>query len=182
MRACTRSDSSSGYVRVAAAGNARTTRSTPTGNSTRCVRTMWRKRRRTLLRTTALPTALETTNPARDDGWTPSARAGSDGACGAGTTRCTTSAPRAARRPPRTVAEKSSRRRRRSAAASTGIPVTSGRKGDATLSPTGREDRAPGAGAHAQPEAVGLRTPAVVRLVGALAHVRHSVFICPASL
>ena len=35
-----------------------------------------------------------------------------------------------------------------------------------------REDGAPGAGAHAQPETVGLRAPAVVRLVGALAHVR----------
>jgi hypothetical protein len=58
--------------------------------------------------------------------------------------------------------------------------LTSGRKIGAALGPAGREDRAPGAGAHAQPEAVGLRTPTVVRLVGALAHVRHSVFICPA--
>jgi len=55
---------------------------------------------------------------------------------------------------------------------------TLGRETVATLGPTGREDRATGAGAHAQPEAVGLRTPAVVRLIGALAHVRHSVFVC----
>ena len=48
---------------------------------------------------------------------------------------------------------------------------TLGRKAVATLGPTGREDRATGARTHTQPEAVGLRTPAVVRLVGALAHV-----------
>jgi hypothetical protein len=59
--------------------------------------------------------------------------------------------------------------------------LTSGREGGATLGPAGRQDRAPGAGAHAQPEAVGLRAPTVVRLEGALAHVRHSVFICPTS-
>ena len=41
------------------------------------------------------------------------------------------------------------------------------------------EDGAAGPGAHAQPEAVGLRAPAVVRLVGALAHVRLSVFVRP---
>src|SRR5262249_51072772 len=46
--------------------------------------------------------------------------------------------------------------------------LTSGRELGAALGPAGREDRAPGAGAHAQPEAVGLRTPTVVRLVGAL--------------
>src|SRR2546421_452254 len=50
-------------------------------------------------------------------------------------------------------------------------PATSGRELGAALGPAGREDRPPRAGAHAQPEAVGLRAPAVVRLEGALAHV-----------
>ena len=51
----------------------------------------------------------------------------------------------------------------------------SGRQAGATLGATGRDDGAAGPGAHTQPEAVGLRAPAVVRLVGALAHVRLSV-------
>jgi hypothetical protein len=47
----------------------------------------------------------------------------------------------------------------------------SGRKAVAPLGAARRQDRTAGAGAHAQPEAVGLRAPAVVRLEGALAHV-----------
>ena len=46
----------------------------------------------------------------------------------------------------------------------------SGRQLVAALAPTASQDGAPGAGAHAQPEAVGLRTSTVVRLEGALAH------------
>ena len=49
----------------------------------------------------------------------------------------------------------------------------SGRSGGQTgaaLAAAGREDRATGAGAHTQAEAVGLRATAVVRLEGALAH------------
>ena len=46
----------------------------------------------------------------------------------------------------------------------------SGRQTGATLAPAVRDDRAAGAGPHAQPKAVGLRAPAVVRLEGALAH------------
>ena len=97
--------------------------------------------------------------------------------------RWTTTAPRPARRPPRTAAAKSVLRRSRCAAASTTAhvprtgPVGSGRQGGATLGATAREDGTAGTGAHAQPEAVGLRAPAVVRLVGALAHVRLSVFV-----
>src|SRR5690606_11942697 len=60
----------------------------------------------------------------------------------------------------------------------------SGRELGATLATAGREDRATGAGAHAQPEAVGLGTTPVVRLEGPLAHEvleerrgRHTV--CP---
>ncbi len=48
----------------------------------------------------------------------------------------------------------------------------SGRQPVAALGAAGRDDGAAGAGTHAQPETVGLRTPAVVRLVGALAHVK----------
>jgi hypothetical protein len=45
----------------------------------------------------------------------------------------------------------------------------SGRQLGATLAPTGRNDRAAGAGTHAQPEPVGPRTATVVRLERALA-------------
>lgn len=54
----------------------------------------------------------------------------------------------------------------------TGLAVGSSRQLAAALGPAGRQDGAAGTGAHAQPEAVGLGTPAVVRLVGALAHVK----------
>ena len=50
--------------------------------------------------------------------------------------------------------------------------VGSGRQLVAALGTAGRKDGTPGPGAHAQPEAVGLGTPAVVRLVSALAHVK----------
>ena len=61
----------------------------------------------------------------------------------------------------------------------TSRPAGSGRQAGAALGAAGREDRTAGPGAHAQPEAVGLRAPTVVRLVGALAHVRLSVFVRP---
>lgn len=50
--------------------------------------------------------------------------------------------------------------------------VGSGRQLAAALGTAGGEDGAAGPGAHAQPETVGLGAPAVVRLIGALAHVR----------
>ena len=50
-----------------------------------------------------------------------------------------------------------------------------GREPGAALGPAGGEDGPAGPGAHAQPEAVGLRAAAVVRLEGALAH-RRSLF------
>jgi len=172
-----RSSPSSTKLRPDADGNARTTRSVPEGRSARCDRTRWRRRRLTLLRTTAPPTVLETTNPARAGGSLPRARAGlsrSSRLVDVRIARCTTMPPRATRRPALIVAANSSRRRRRSAAASTGLLR---REAGATLGPAVREDRAAGTGAHAQPEAVGLRATAVVRLIGALAHVRHSVFM-----
>ena len=50
--------------------------------------------------------------------------------------------------------------------------ATSGRKALTALSTTGGEDGTTGASAHAQPKAVGLCAPAVVRLERALAHSR----------
>src|SRR3954470_5758706 len=72
---------------------------------------------------------------------------------------------RPARRPDRTTVVNSGRRRRRACAGS-----TSGGELLATLAPTTGEDRPARAGAHPQPEAVGLGPAAVVRLERALAH------------
>src|SRR5688500_17167230 len=72
---------------------------------------------------------------------------------------------RPARLPNRTTAVNSGRRRRRACAGS-----TSGGELLATLAPTAGEDRPARAGTHPQPEAVGLRPAAVVRLARALAH------------
>src|ERR1700759_2575474 len=72
---------------------------------------------------------------------------------------------RPARRPDRTTAVNSGRRRRRARAGN-----TSGGELLAALAPPAGDDRPAGAGAHPQPEAVGLRPAAVVRLVRALAH------------
>src|ERR671917_2651216 len=72
---------------------------------------------------------------------------------------------RPARRPDRTTAVNSGRRRRRACAGN-----TSGGEVLATLAPTAGEDRPARAGTHPQPEAVGLRPTAVVRLERALAH------------
>jgi len=167
-RAASRSVPSVWKDAEADAGSARTTSRPPSGRSARRVRTRWRSRRRTLLRTTALPTALDTTKPAR----------AVEACAGSSRSRWTTTVPRPARRPPRTAAAKSVLRRSRCAAASTTTwasgPTSfgSGRQLVAALGATGSEDGATGTGAHAQPETVGLRAPAVVRLVGALAHVR----------
>ena len=93
----------------AAAGSARTTNRAPAGRVGSSGRTRCRSRRRTLLRTTALPTALDTTKPAR-----------AVEACAATSrSRWTTKVPRPARRPPRTAAAKSVLRRSRCAAGST---------------------------------------------------------------
>src|SRR3954447_1465375 len=72
---------------------------------------------------------------------------------------------RPARGPGPTTAGDSGRRRRRACAGS-----TSGGELLATLAPTTGEDRPARAGAHPQPEAVGLGPAAVVRLERALAH------------
>src|ERR671927_837583 len=72
---------------------------------------------------------------------------------------------RPARLPDRTTAVNSGRRRRRACAGS-----TSGGELLATLAPTAGDDRPARAGAHPQPETVGLGPAAVVRLERALAH------------
>jgi len=53
---------------------------------------------------------------------------------------------------------------------SSGFRATSGRQALTALSATSGKNRTAGPGAHAQPETVGLRTAAVVRLERALAH------------
>jgi hypothetical protein len=104
-RAASRSAARVSYDRSAAPGCARTTRCVPEGRVARRSRTRWRRRLRTLFRTTALPIARDTTNPALVDvsAWP----------------TCTTTAPRPARRPERIAAANSLRRLRRCPAAST---------------------------------------------------------------
>src|SRR3954470_18274027 len=72
---------------------------------------------------------------------------------------------RPTRRPDRTTAVNSGRRRRRACAGS-----TSGGELLAALAPTAGDDRPARAGAHTQPEAVGLGPTTVVRLERALPH------------
>jgi hypothetical protein len=161
------------YDAETAAGSARTTSSDPGGSDASRGRTRWRRRRRTLLRTTALPTVLDTTKPAR----------AGEACAGSSRSRWTTTVPRPTRRPPRTAAAKSVLRRSRCAAASTttchSAPTSLGscRQLVAALGAASGDNGTAGPGTHAQPETVGLRAPTVVRLVGALAHVRNSVFV-----
>jgi len=107
----TRSSSaaSSDWRAVAARGFARTTSRVPAGSDPIRPRISSRSRRRTLLRTTAPPTAPLTMNPARGGSADPS-----------WTSRYPVSRARPARRPPRTAAVKSARRRIRAAAGSKG--------------------------------------------------------------
>lgn len=164
LSAASRSAPSSRKDRPAATGCARTTSRVPGANkgsrsATRC----WR-RRRTWLRTIAPPTPRPTTKPAR----------GEESVVAAGSLYTwTTRSGRPLRRPRRTASANSGRRRSREATGSTRTPLlpgASGRQFGATLAAPCREDRPACAGAHAQPEPVRLRTTAVVRLKGALAH------------
>ena len=151
-----RSSPSSADVASAAGGSALTTTMAPGGSSPRRGASRWRSRRLTRWRTTEPPTALLTTNPAR--GAPPSA-----GQC-----MWTTSLDRPLRHPRRRTATNSSRRVSRNPAGSTG-PAGSGGEPLAALATAGRDDGAPGAGAHPQPEAVRTGPAAVVGLEGALA-------------
>ena len=155
-----RSSASTDDGASAAGGNARTTSRAPAGRSSSRSRTRWRSRRATRCRTTDPPTARLTTNPARGRG--------SVGSGAVGRSRCTTSRGRPPRRPRRMVEANSSRRVSREPAGSTGAGG-SGREPLAALTAATGEDRAPGPGAHPQPETVRTRAAAVVRLEGALA-------------
>jgi hypothetical protein len=156
-----RSAARSAWQAVAARGAARTTRRLPPGSAPRYPRTRWRRRRLTLFRTTAEPTARLTTNPTRAGSWL---------------FPCTNRWPETRRLParlPHRVADaKSARRRIRAAAGSMGIHHRPASDADARapLPAPGREDRAARPGAHAQPETMRLRPAAVVRLKCTLAH------------
>ena len=149
--------------RPAAGGSARTTRIEPAGSRSSRSRTRWRSRRTVRCRTTELPTALPTTKPTR-----------AVGAAHPGQVRRTGSARPGCRDRLAATADgavKSSRRVSRAggreARASPAAVRPRARRGPCAA---GGEDGAAGTGAHAQPEAVGLGAPAVVRLEGALAH------------
>ena len=111
----------------------------------------------TRLRVTALPTALDTTKPARDGGLC-LARA------------CTTRVGLPTRTPLRTTERNSSEARSRWGAGNTAAGVTSAGEADAALATTVRQDGATGAGAHAEAEAMGAAATPVARLESALAH------------
>ncbi|MDT7714889.1 MAG: hypothetical protein QOH09_881 [Pseudonocardiales bacterium] len=168
-----RSSPSAALLAPADDGSARTTTSDPAGRVANRDRMRWRNRRCTRCRTTAPPTVRPTTNPTLGPSVALTA-----GLTGAGVSvaptraRCTTTEPRAARRPRCTPVAKSSRRVSRAAAGSNArYPAREGlgRQLDATLAAPGRQDRAPGAGTHAQPEPVGPRAATVVRLERTLA-------------
>jgi hypothetical protein len=91
----------------AAAGNARTTTNTPSGNAANRARIRCRSRRCTRCRTTELPTVRPTTKPTCGRDSTTSAEA-----------TCTTTEPQPIRRPRRTAVAKSARRVSRLAAGS----------------------------------------------------------------
>jgi hypothetical protein len=86
-----------------------------------------------------------------------------------GTRTCITTSVRPARRPCRSTVEKSSRWVNRAAAGSTVCRGPSGGQLLPALAATRGQDRPAGAGPHPEPEAMGARTTAVVRLKGALA-------------
>ena len=118
---------------------------------------MARNLRLTRFRTTAFPTALETTKPT-------TATAGSLGS----PARCRTSEPLPERTPLRTARSKSAGRRIRHGAGSTRAR-SGGELGAALAAPT-RKDRAARTGTHPQPETMGLRAAPIVRLERPLGH------------
>lgn len=164
----------------AAGGLARTTSRLPRGIASRRARMRCLSLRRTRFLTTAPPTALLTTKPT------------SGGTSASRVFRCATSVGRPARLPRRIASANSSLRRIRDADGSTrtspmygcrpslpdrsrlpgpaGGLASSDRQLRAALAAAGGQDRTAGPGAHAQPEAVGLRAATVVRLVSTLAH------------
>lgn len=140
-----------------AAGRARTTSRPPSGSWSIRWLTTARSLRLTRLRTTAFPTAFETTNPT-------TTAAGST----CSPARWRTSEPFPERTPLRTARSKSAGRRIRCAAGST--RAGSGGELGATLAAPTRKDCAARTGAHPQPETMGLRAAPVVRLKRPLGH------------
>ncbi len=147
---------------AAACGNARTTRSKPTGVWASCSAARCRSRRLTRLRVTALPTCLETTKPTRTDA--PCERPA-----------CTTSVGRPARAPALVVRRKSSELLIRAERGSTSgrnrsDRNRSGRQLGATFAPASGQDRTAGASPHPEAEAVGAAATPIARLERTLAH------------
>lgn len=136
------------------------TRSVPFGMVPTLAAMRARRRRLVRLRTTAPPTALETTKPTR-------------GGCPARVSVCpawTTISVEPTRAPlgPLSAAVKSELVRSRCPAGSTG--TASGGELGAALGAAGRQDGATRTGAHPEAEAVGLGPATVVRLESTLAH------------
>jgi len=177
-RTRSRSAARSAWHAVAAAGFARTTRRLPAGSESRCSRTKTRSRRFTRLRTTAVPTARLTIKPtfADSSGRTPGQGTAIPESGESGTTRCPVIAGRPARRPSRTARRKSAGRFIRACRGSIcGTPASARTKASgaqlvAALAAARGQNRAARPGTHPQPEAMGLRPPAVVRLERTLAH------------
>jgi hypothetical protein len=165
--AITRSSSAarSSWRAVAARGLARNTSRLPPGSDRRYARARCLRRRRTLLRTTAGPTRRLTMKPTLA------------GSSPDRTSRCPETRGLPARLPSWTTASNSARRRILAAAGSIGrhhpgqsSQGQSDADAGAALPPPGRQHRAAGPGAHAQPEAMRLGTTTIVRLERALTH------------
>lgn len=153
--ASARSRFSRAKSRPAAFGVARTTTSVPAGQLRICSATAWRSRRFTLLRTTALPTALETTKPARAGGGS----SASDGAAFDGVAclaspahaQWTTTPPRAALRPRLNTELKSRLRRMRASIGSTWFTLPTASSSAAKATDGEARERRSGEAASARP-------------------------------
>ena len=169
--AITRSSSAarSSWRAVAARGLARNTSRLPPGRDRRYARARCLSRRRTLLRTTAGPTRRLTMKPTRA-GFVDRSHQQVPG------NQRLTGAAAASRRQPRTPPGAASSPLREASAVTTPDKVRrvsqsqSDADARAALAPPGRQHRAAGPGAHAQPEAMRLGTTAIVRLERALTH------------
>src|SRR4051794_16422998 len=165
-RLVSRSVASWAYDAPAAAGRARTTSTAGPGSEEIRARVRCRRRRFTLLRVTALPTALLTTNPACG----PACSTGGTASAGS-MSRCRTTVRVPARRPRRVALENEFDEVSRWWRSSTGSArPRSDRELAATLATARGQDGAAGAGTHPQAKAMGLVPAAVVRLERALAH------------
>lgn len=167
-----RSFPSSALDADAAGGSARTTNVVPRGNVPNLAATRCRRRRRTRCRTTAFPTALLTTKPARTG-------APSEQAAGSRVRTCATSLRRPDRAPLRMTSRKSSLRRNRADAGNkpASLPRDSGGQLRAALTAAGGQNAPARARAHPEPEPVLTGTTTVVRLEGALTHGSVSRFL-----